>query len=564
MDIDLAALPDDVGALQQLVRSLAAERTSLREAKAEIERLNLIIKQLQRHQFGQRAERLDDDQLHLGFEDLAIDLARVEAKLPAPPTKPDKPEGERPSLPSHLQREDVRLDAESEVCTCCGSALHLIGETVSEMLDHVPARLRVIRICRPRYGCRSCGTIHQAPAPERPIAKGLATPALLAHVLIAKYCDHLPLYRQSQIFARQGVELDRSTLANWVGSACWWLEPLQARLAEHVFASQKLFADDTPIPVLDPGRGRTKTGRLWVYARDDRSWQGPDPPAAVYLYSSDRKAEHPACHLARFNGVLQVDGYPGFDRLGEGSAISLAACWAHARRKFYDVQQATGSPVAAEALRRIAELYAVETTIRGKTAAERQTVRQSSSLPLVTAMKVWLEQQMRQIPPRGGLADAIRYTLTRWDALCCFLNDGRIELDTNTVERAIRPVTTTRSLCPPSSSAWKHWKLILGILATRTTCSRDGSDNGVGLEIRCSNLVGRARHYLLGRQNAILNQPANAMMRDAKLRRGFRHGQPFAVLLRRTIRVNAVHSPHRADAMRRPGLALACGHPHSI
>jgi transposase len=191
----------------------------------------------------------------------------------------------------------------------------VIGETVSEMLDHVPARLRVIRICRPRYGCRTCGTIHQAPAPERPIAKGLASPALLAHVLVSKYCDHLPLYRQSQIFARQGVEIDRSTLANWVGGACWWLEPLQARLAEHIFASQKLFADDTPIPVLDPGRGRTKTGRLWVYARDDRPWNGPDPPAAIYLYSPDRKAERPAAHLAKFKGVAQVDGYPGFEQL---------------------------------------------------------------------------------------------------------------------------------------------------------------------------------------------------------------------------------------------------------
>jgi transposase len=220
--------------------------------------------------------------------------------------------------------------------------LHLIGETVSEMLDHVPARLRVVHICRPRYGCRACGTIHQAAATERPIAKGLASPALLAHVLVAKYCDHLPLYRQSQIFARQGVELDRSTLANWVGGACWWLEPLQQKLAEHIFASKKLFADDTPIPVLDPGRGRTKTGRLWVYARDDRPWSGSDPPAAVYLYSPDRRAERPVSHLAKFKGVVQVDGYPGFERLKAGGDIQLAACWAHARRKFYDVQQATG------------------------------------------------------------------------------------------------------------------------------------------------------------------------------------------------------------------------------
>src|SRR5712672_1778487 len=204
---------------------------------------------------------------------------------------------DRPSLPAHLPRVDMRIDLDQQTCPCCGGELHAIGETVSEMLDHVPARLRIIRICRPRYGCRACGTIHQVAAPERPIAKGLATPGLLAHVLVAKYCDHLPLYRQSQIFARQSVEIDRSTLANWVGGACWWLEPLQARLAEHVFASQKLFADDTPIPVLDPGRGRTKTGRLWVYARDDRPWSGADPPAAVYFYSPDRRAERPASHL---------------------------------------------------------------------------------------------------------------------------------------------------------------------------------------------------------------------------------------------------------------------------
>jgi transposase len=295
--------------------------------------------------------------------------------------------------------------------------LHLIGETASEILDHVPARLRVIRIRRPRYGCRACGTIHQAPAPERPIARGLASPGLLAHVLVSKYCDHLPLYRQSQIFARHGVELDRSTLANWVGGAVWWLEPLQARLAEHVFAAPTLFADDTPIPVLDPGRGRTKTGRLWVYARDDRPWNGPDPPAAVYFYSPDRKAERPASHLASFRGIVQVDGYPGFERLKEGGYIKLAACWAHARRKFYEVHQATGSRVAAEALRRIAELYAIEANIRGQTAQTRQGVRRIKTLPLVDAMKIWLEAELSRVPPRGGLADAIRYALARWSPL---------------------------------------------------------------------------------------------------------------------------------------------------
>jgi transposase len=474
MDIDLAALPDDVAALQRLVRDLAAvresERTGLAEAQAEIERLRLIVQKLQRSQFGRRAERLDDDQLQLGFEDLGADIARAEATLPSAAAKAPriKPQTDRPSLPAHLFREGMQIDLEHRACPCCGGELHLIGKTVSEILDHVPARLRVIRISRPRYGCRACGTIHQAPAPERPIAKGLASPGLLAHVLVAKYCDHLPLYRQSQIFARQGVELDRSTLANWVGGAVWWLEPVKARLAEHVFRSRKLFADDTPIPVLDPGRGRTKTGRLWVYARDDRPWNGPDPPAAIYLYSPDRRAERPASHLARFKGVVQVDGYPGFEQLCAGGDIQLAACWAHARRKFYEVHQATGSPIADEALRRIAELYAIDTTIRGQTAETRQGVRRAKSLPLVEAMKLWLKAELNRVPPRGGLADAIRYALTRWSALCRFLDDGRIELDNNTVERAIRPIALGRKnhLFAGSDGGAARWATVASLLAT--------------------------------------------------------------------------------------------------
>lgn len=470
MDIDLAALPDDVETLKRIVRTLAAERTALAAAQAEIERLRLIVKKLQRSQFGRRAERLDADQLQFGFEDLEADLARAEAKLPsvAAKTSRARSQGDRPSLPAHLPREDRRLDIEHEACPCCGGALHAIGETVSEMLDYVPARFRVIRIRRPRYGCRACGTIHQAPAPERPIAKGLATPGLLAHVLVSKYCDHLPLYRQSQIFARHGVALDRSTLANWVGGAAWWLEPLQARLAEHVFASQTLFADDTPIPVLDPGRGRTKTGRLWVYARDDRPWCGPDPPAAVYFYTPDRRSERPAGHLERFKGVLHVDGYAGFERLCAGGQIQLAACWAHARRKFYEVHQATDSPVAAEALKRIAGLYAIEAAIRGQTADARRDVRHAQSLPLVEAMKTWLEAELNRIPPRGGVADAIRYALTRWNALCRFLDDGHIELDNNTVERAIRPIALGRKnhLFAGSDGGAARWAIVASLLAT--------------------------------------------------------------------------------------------------
>ena len=462
MDIDLAALPSDVDTLQQLVRDLAAQvaddRSELAQAQGEIERLKLIIRRFQRAQFGRRSERIDDDQLALGLEDLDADIARLQARHPAASVHDvsSQPASHRQGLPDHLPREDVAIDIDERVCPCCGGALHLIGETVSEMLDFVPARLRVLRIRRPKYGCRACGTIHQAAAPERPIAKGLASPGLLAHVLVSKYCDHMPLYRQSQIFARNGVEIERSTLANWVGGACWWLEPLQARLAVHVFGSGKIFADDTPIPVLDPGRGRTKTGRLWVYTCDDRPWGGPDPPAAVYFYSPDRKSERPASHLERFHGVLQVDGYAGFERLTARGDIVLAACWAHTRRKFFDVYEATGSPIAAEALRRIAELYAIETSIRGRTAGERRSVRNTQSRPLVEAMKPWLETQLGRIPGRGGLADAIRYTLSRWPTLCHFLDDGRIELDNNSVERAIRPVAMTESFCTPYSSIWKH------------------------------------------------------------------------------------------------------------
>jgi len=470
MEIDLAALPDDVETLHHLISDLVTARDHERaEAQAEIDRLRHILKQLQRNRFGRRSERLDDDQLLLGLEDLDTDIARAEADLPetAKAKTPDKTR-ERPSLPDHLEREDIKLDIDADTCPDCGGGLHAIGETVSEMLDYVPARLRVLRICRPRYGCRACGTIHQVPAPERPITKGLASPALLAHVLVSKYCDHQPLYRQAQIFTRHGVSLNRSTLANWVGGAAWWLEPLRKRLAEHVFASGKLFADDTPIPVLDPGRGKTRTGRLWVYARDDRTWGGTDPPAAIYFYSPDRKAERPAAHLESFSGILQVDGYAGFEKLTQRGDITLAACWAHARRKFYDVHQATGSPIAAEALRRIGELYAIEKSIHGRNPQERRQVRSEMSRPLVEAMKPWLASQLARVPMRSVLAEAIRYALARWTALCRFLDDGRVELDNNAVERAIRPVALGRKnhLFAGSNGGADRWAIIASLIAT--------------------------------------------------------------------------------------------------
>ena len=469
MRIDLDDLPSDPELLQRLVRDLVADKE---RRDGEIEKLRQIITQLQRHQFGRRSEKLDPDQLALGFEDLDSDVGRAEEKQDsAKPPRQDKG-AEKPAargaLPEHLPRHEVTLDIGGDACGGCGGALHAIGETISEILDWIPASLRVVRIRRPKYGCRGCGGIHQAAAPERTIAKGLATPALYAQVLVAKYCDHTPLYRQSQIFARMGVSLDRSTLAGWVGGACWWLETLQERIAAHLLGSTKLFADDTPVPVLDPGRGRTKTGRLWVYVRDDRPWLGQGPPAALYRFSPDRKGERPAAHLQGFAGVLQVDGYQGFERLTEDGTIVLAACWAHTRRKYYDVFEATGSPIAAEALERIGKLYEIEKAIRGTTAHERQLVRQARAQPLLGAMKSWLELQHERVPGRSKLAEAIRYTLNRWSALNRFVHDGRVELDTNPVERAVRPIALGRKnhLFAGSDGGGDRWATVSTLIET--------------------------------------------------------------------------------------------------
>jgi transposase len=382
MRFDLENLPSDTALLHRLVREMA---DVVESRDGEIERLQIIIKKLQRAQFGRRSERLDADQLALALEDLDGDIARIRESRPAIATEAAEAPSRRKPLSDHLPREDVLLDVDSEICGCCGGPLHAIGESVSEMLDWVPAQLRVVRISRPKYACRACNKVVQAPAPERLIAGGLATAALLAQVLVSKYCDHTPLYRQSQIFARHGVDLGRSTLAGWVGGACWWLEVLHERLCKNVFASNHLFADDTPIPVLDPGRGRTKTGRLWVYAREQRPWSGPEPPAAVYLFAPDRKAERPVSHLAGFKGVLHVDGYAGFEQLTSNGDVMLAACWAHTRRKFYEVAEATGSPVATEALRRISELYAIEARVRGKSSAHRLAERRSFSKAVAQA-----------------------------------------------------------------------------------------------------------------------------------------------------------------------------------
>ena len=464
------------------IAALEAERDTARSeceaARTEIEKLRLLIRRLQRGRFGRRSEKLDPDQLQLGLEDLEQTVAAAEAAQEAATRSSDHARSPRlrrrnlGALPAHLPRVEVVVDIEDKACPCCGGGLHVVGEDTSEMLDIVPAPLRVKVIRRPRYGCRACAAaVVQAPAPERPISGGLATEALLAQVLVAKFGDHLPLYRQAQIFARQGVELDRSTLGDWVGRACWWLEPLWRLLRRHVMGAARIFADDTPLPVLDPGRGRTKTGRLWGYAVDDRPWQGGTPPAVVYRYAADRKGAHPAAHLAGFQGVLQVDGYGGFKRLLENrppGAIQLAFCWAHCRRRFYEIHRATGSSLAAEALRRIGDLYAIEAEVRGRSAEERRVARQERSQPIVAALQAWLVAQLERVSGQSALAAALRYALRHWPGLVLFLEDGRVELDTNTVERALRPIALGRksSLFAGSDGGARHWALVASLVAS--------------------------------------------------------------------------------------------------
>lgn len=473
----LAALTSMLETQNSAVEQLRAERDT---ANAEVEKLQLIIKALMRSRYGARSEKLDPDQLQLALEEVAQSLgvahAVVDPEAPADRTATGErkpPQRNRGALPPHLPRVEVVIDVEDKRCPCCGGAMHVIGEDIAEMLDVVPAVYQVKVIRRPRYGCRGCeGAVVQAPAPERPLTGGMATEALLAQVLVAKYCDHLPLYRQAQIFARHGIDLDRSTLANWVGRACWWLRPLAELLLGSILSSPKIFADDTPVPVLDPGRGRTKTGRLWSYARDDRPWQGPLPPAVSYIYSENRQGVHPQSHLAAFAGVLQVDGYAGFKALAgkerKAGAVQFAFCWAHARRKFFDFHHATGSPIAAEALRRIVELYQIEARIRGRPPDQRAQIRQAESRPLVEAMKTWLEQELARVSAKSALAEAIRYALRHWNGLSLFLEDGRVEIDSNTVERTIRPIKlgAKNHLFAGSDGGADSWAVIASLIQT--------------------------------------------------------------------------------------------------
>lgn len=406
-------LPDDSETLKAM---LLAERV-------QNERLRQIIRDLQRHQFGRRAETLPEEQMLLGLEDVeqaaARDAAEAEQATPAArQAGAAKRRANRGALPAHLPRIETTIDIDDKTCRCCLGALHRIGEDKSERLDIVPAQFRVLVTIRPKYACRQCEDgVVQAPAPARLIEGGLPTEATIAQVLVSKYADHLPLYRQTQIYGRQGVNLDRSTLADWVGHAAWHLRPLHQRLLDKLRERRKLFADETTLPVLDPGRGRTKTGQLWAYAADDPPWDGSEPPGVAYVYAPDRKAERPIAHLDSFRGILQVDGHAGYRRLAERGDVQLAFCWVHVRRNFYKLATPGPAPIASEALQRIAALYAIENDIRGRSAEERRTVRQPKSRSLVDALEGWLRAKLGLISQKGKLAEVMRSRAGRaWSA----------------------------------------------------------------------------------------------------------------------------------------------------
>jgi transposase len=480
----------EMGALVERQRAalnaLEAERDHFKgafeEADAERQRLELVVRQLVRAQFGRRSERLDPEQFQLTLENVEQEIAALKA------TGQDDEDGEenrrprRPParrnlghLPAHLERYEVVIEPEDRSCPCCGGAMHQIDVEETERLDAVPLHLRVRVTRRPIYGCRSCGeAVVQAPAPDSVVPGGLPTEALLAHLAVSKYCDGLPLYRQVQILERDGIRLDRATLSDWMGRTAWWLKPLWELLLTSVLSSPKLFCDDTRLPVLAPGKGRTRIGYLWGVARDDSPWQGDLPPAVAYVYTEDRVWDRAREVLADYAGVLQVDGWGGFKRLAgkqdaapdDAGGVTLAFCWSHSRRQFFELHQSSQSPIAGEVLRRIAELYRIEDEIRGQPPDARLAVRHDRSRPRVEALKVYLEEQLARVSGKMPVAKAIRYMLRHWTGLCVFLSDGRVELDTNTIERLHRIVATTRknALFAGADSGARSWAIFTSLI----------------------------------------------------------------------------------------------------
>ena len=465
-------------ALAEKEVALTVREETIAARDVELARLTAIIKRFQRRQFAKSSEKLDPDQMAFGLDDLetAIALAEAQAESLDPNIKvkgAERKRAKRRPLPGHLPRIERVIDIDDKDCPCCGGTLHVIGEDRSERLDVVPSQFRVLVTRRPKYACRACTDgVVQAPVPPRLIEGGLPTEAMVAHVLTSKYADYLPLYRQHQILTRQGIEIDRSCLADWAGHGAFALKPIVARMLEHLKQSAQLFCDETTAPVLDPGSGKTKKGYLWALARDQRPWAGPDPPGVVYVYAPGRGGEHALRALEGFQGVLQVDGYAGYNALTDNRRkeppLALAFCWTHWRRDFFDLAQGGNAPIATEMLERIAKLYEIEAKIRGRSADQRRALRQAETKPLVDDLYAWLQIKLERVPQKGGIADIIRYGMRRRDGLSRFLDDGRLEMDTNTVERAIRPITLNRknALFAGSDEGGIAWGVVASLIET--------------------------------------------------------------------------------------------------
>lgn len=448
--------------IDTLTQDVVQRDLTIKALRLTVEKLKIELAHLKRMRYGRSSEKMEATQVQLELLSAAL-APLLPVSTPALETSAGnvadldaerKKRGKRSAqpqqgLPAHLPRVDVVHSGCAPDCKCgaCGTNLQPIGQDVSEVLDYTPGSFKVIRHIRPKFACSQCHTIAQEAAPSRPINRCLAGAGLLAQVLVSKYCDHIPLYRQNQIYARAGVHVERSTQCDWVAGCASLLEPLVQSLHKYVLSAYKVHTDDTPVPVLSPGRGKTKTARLWVYARDDRAWADPSPPAVWYQYSENRKGENPKRHLSGFTGVLQADAYAGYDKLFADGRIMEAACWAHCRRKFYEIherQERVSGTLAHQALQHIGALYAIEQAVRGQGAEQRRLYRQSHARPLLLRLHHWLNESLSQLSAKSPMATAIGYALGNWRALNIYVEDGRIEIDNNTAERALRGVVLGR------------------------------------------------------------------------------------------------------------------------
>jgi len=440
MKATMKSLPDDPQTLQQMVLQM---QVKLAQKDNLISTLQQQLLVLRRRQFGRSSEQVEKQihQIELQLEELETQAAET-ADTPLPKATPKAIPKRRESLPAHLPREQMRVETAAN-CPDCTAELCHVGDDVSEVLDVVPASYRVIRIVRPKYSCQCCQKMVQGEAPQRVINKGLASAALLTQVMVDKYLDHQPLYRQSERMAREGVDLERSTLADWVGQVSTLISPLVEAIGRHVKQADHIYADDTTAPTLKPGKGRTQTGRYWTYVRDERDWNEQTPPAVWLQYSEDRKSVHPTSHLKGYKGSLQTDAYAGYNTLYQQD-VTFIACWAHVRRKFYDITQTTPSPIADQAIGYIQQLYAIEKGIKNKPPDERQRLRQQQAVPILDELHTWLQATLRTLSKGSALSKAVRYAINQWDGLIAYVQDGRTSLDNNTAERSLRPIALGR------------------------------------------------------------------------------------------------------------------------